>query len=122
MAESADASSEPIGSLAEETAKLLRALAAERLNLSGDSGGHAGADAGESTGPDSGSPAAGEHVCTTGWCPICQVVGYFHDHPELVEQVAQSVNEAAVNVGRLVRDFLEKTLPPESPAPEHPEP
>jgi hypothetical protein len=54
------------------------------------------------------------HVCTTGWCPICQVVGYVHDHPELVEQVTETVTDAAIQVGRVIRDFLDKTMPPES--------
>lgn len=93
---------EPVGSLAQETAKLLRAIAAERLRFGGEEG-EAVAE------PLSGS----EHVCSTGWCPICQVVGYVHDHPDMVENVASTVTEAAVQVGRVLRDFLDKTLPPE---------
>jgi hypothetical protein len=58
---------------------------------------------------------ASTHVCTTGWCPICQVVGYVQDHPELVEQVTETVTDAAIQVGRVVRDFLDKTIPPEVP-------
>ena len=96
-----DDSTEPIGSLAQETVKLLRAIAAERMRASGEQ------PVVES------SPAAGEHICTTGWCPICQVVGYVHDHPELVEQVTETVSDAAVQLGRAVREFLDKTLPPE---------
>jgi hypothetical protein len=88
--------------LAQETVKLLRALAAERMNPGG-------IDA--SAGPDA-APTS-EHVCTTGWCPICQVVGYLHDHPELVEQLTETVSDAAVQAGRVVRDFLDKTFPPE---------
>ena len=91
---------EPVGSLAQETAKLLRAIAAERLRSA------------EPQTPQS-VPLAGEHVCTTGWCPICQVVGYLHDHPELVDQVTDTVTDAAVQMGRAVREFLDKTLPPE---------
>lgn len=83
-----------VGSLAQETAKLLRALAAERLSTGG-----------------------AEHVCTTTWCPICQLVGYLHDHPELIEQVTETVSDAAVTVGRIVRDFLDTTLPPERAEP-----
>jgi hypothetical protein len=90
------AAQDPVGSLAQETAKLLHALASEaRHHTTDDPGTAAGA-------------AAGEHVCTTGWCPICQVVGYVHDHPEVVEQVT----DAAVQLGRTVRDLLERTLPP----------
>ncbi len=83
-----------VGSLAQETARLLHALASEARRPAAE---------GAATG---GSP--GEHVCTTGWCPICQVVGYVHDHPEVVEQVT----DAAVEFGRTVRDMLERTLPP----------
>jgi hypothetical protein len=96
----ANGASEPVGSLAQETAKLLRALAAERMNL-----GHAVSEA--STAPTS------DHVCTTGWCPICQVVGYLHEHPELIEQLTETVTDAAVQIGRAVREVLDKTLPPE---------
>ena len=49
-------------------------------------------------------------MCTTGWGPVCQVVGYVHDHPEVVEQVT----DAAVQFGRTMRDVLERTLPPTS--------
>ena len=83
-----------VGSLAQETARLLHALAAEARRPV------EGAAATEGT--------TGEHVCTTGWCPICQVVGFVHDHPEVVEQVT----DAAVEFGRTVRDMLERTLPP----------
>jgi hypothetical protein len=93
---------EPVGSLAQEAAKLFRAIAAERLKL---------VDDGATTQPDQGP--AGEHVCTTGWCPICQVVGYLEDHPELVEQVTETVTDAALQVGRALRDFLDKTMPPD---------
>ena len=50
-------------------------------------------------------------MCTTGWCPICQVVGYVHENPEVVEQVT----DAAVQFGRTVRDALERTLSPTPP-------
>ncbi len=81
---------EPVGSLAQETARLLHALAAEARH-------------------DTGEQAEGDgHVCTTGWCPICTVVGYVHDHPEVVEQVT----DAAVELGRTVRDALARSMPP----------
>lgn len=88
MAEAAGQDS--VGSLAEETTRLLHALAAEARRTSAD-----------------GEPADGAgHVCTTGWCPICQVVGYVHENPEVVEQVT----DAAVQFGRTVRDVLERSL------------
>ena len=86
--------SEAVGSLAHETARLLHALASEARRGS----------------TEDGAVQADGHVCTTGWCPICQVVGYVHDHPEVVEQVT----DAAVQFGRTVRDVLERTLPPTS--------
>jgi len=106
---------EPIGSLAQETAKLLRAIAAERVKLVGDEPG-----AGEDASADgSAHHTSGEHVCTTGWCPICQVVGYLQDHPEMVEQVTDTVTDAALQIGRALRDFLDKTMPPDHMPPDH---
>jgi hypothetical protein len=95
------AGDETIGSLGQETIKLLRAIAAERMRTQDVANGASDL----TTEPT--------HVCTTGWCPICQVVGYIEDHPELVEQVTETVADAAVQVGRVVRDFLDKTIPPE---------
>jgi len=96
-----------IGSLGQETIKLLRAIAVERMRTQSGSSDAADLAAEPAT------PVAGTHVCTTGWCPICQVVGYVQDHPELVDQVAETVTDAAIQVGRVIRDFLDKTIPPE---------
>jgi hypothetical protein len=85
---------ESVGSFAQETAKLLHALAAEARRPAAD-----------------GEPADGGHVCTTGWCPVCQVVGYVHDHPEVVEQVT----DAAVEFGRSLRETFERAVPPDRP-------
>jgi hypothetical protein len=104
---------EPIGSLAQETAKLLRAIAAERVKLVGDE-----PDADDDARADGSHHESGEHVCTTGWCPICQVVGYLQDHPEMVEQVTDTVTDAALQIGRALRDFLDKTMPPDHVTPE----
>jgi hypothetical protein len=101
---------EPIGSLAQETAKLLRAIAAERVKLVGDEG--PASDHLNGSGPA--HQHTGEHICTTGWCPICQVVGYLQDHPEMVEQVTETVTDAALQIGRALRDFLDKTMPDET--------
>jgi len=100
-----------IGSLGQETIKLLRAIAAERLRT--QDGSTDAADLAADLAAEPTAPAASTHVCTTGWCPICQVVGYVQDHPELVDQVAETVTDAAIQVGRAIRDFLDKTIPPE---------
>ena len=92
MAEPEADGQESVGSLAQETAKLLHALAAEARRPAA-----------------AGEPGGGSHVCTTGWCPICQVVGYVHDHPEVVEQVT----DAAVEFGRSLREMLERAVPPD---------
>ena len=109
MADGTSSSSgdDPIGSLGQETIKLIRAIAAERLRAQDGTT--------DLTDPmaDAATPVESTHVCTTGWCPICQVVGYVQDHPELVEQVTDTVTDAAIQIGRVVRDFLDKTMPPE---------
>ncbi len=94
MAEAGAKDEESVGSLAQETARLLHALASEARRPDSDA--------------DAGSSASGDHVCTTGWCPVCQVVGYVHDHPEVVEQVTA----AAVQFGRTLRDVLERAASP----------
>jgi hypothetical protein len=110
---------EPIGSLAQETAKLLRAIAAERVKLVGDERSTTDDDgADESAHHGLGHGESGEHICTTGWCPICQVVGYLQDHPEMVEQVTDTVTDAALQIGRALRDFLDKTMPPDHVTPD----
>jgi len=96
VAEPEASGQEGVGSLAQETAKLLHALAAEARRPAAD-----------------GEPADGGHVCTTGWCPICQVVGYVHEHPEVVEQVT----DAAVQFGRTLRDALEHAVTTTPPSP-----
>jgi hypothetical protein len=96
VAEAEAADHDNVGSLAEETARLLHALASEARRT-----------------PTDGDPADGAgHVCTTGWCPICQVVGYVHENPEVVEQVT----DAAVQFGRTVRDVLERSMTPNPPS------
>jgi hypothetical protein len=79
-----------VGSLAQETARLLHALASDARRA-----------------PAEGEPAdVATHVCTTGWCPICQVVGFVHENPDVVEQVT----DAAAELARTVRDMLERAL------------
>ena len=56
------AEAEPVGSLADEAVKLLRAVA---------------------------DSSATDHTCTTSWCPVCRAVGYVRDNPELVDQATR---------------------------------
>jgi hypothetical protein len=78
-----------VGSLGQETLKLLRALAVE----------------GQHHEPADGDPGS-SHVCTTTWCPVCQVVGYVKANPDVVDEVAQ----AAVHLARTLRDAVDAAL------------
>ena len=80
--------SEPVGSMAEEALKLFRAVSA---------GGNAeGAE-------------GGEHVCSTGWCPVCQVVGFVRQNPEAVTAVTQS----AAALVQSLRGLVDAALAPQ---------
>jgi hypothetical protein len=81
-----------VGSLGEEAVRLLRAFAASNAAEPHDDATTAGA----------------AHVCTTAWCPVCQVVGFVKENPEVVEQVADS----AIQMVRSVRDLLDQALSP----------
>ncbi len=83
---------ESVGSLGEEAVRLLRAFA--------ESSGRPGP--GNPAGSLGDDQAQQAHVCTTTWCPVCQVVGFVKEHPEVVEQVADS----AIQMVRSVRDVL----------------
>ena len=80
-------SSEPVGSVAEEAFKLFRAMASQS--------------------PASGDDEAG-HVCTTTWCPVCQVAGFVRDNPEALAKVSES----AAQLTRSLRDLLDTALTP----------
>lgn len=79
-----------VGSLGQETLKLLRALAVDATP----------------SGHDADTDAAAGHVCTTTWCPVCQVVGYVKANPDVVEEVAA----AAAHLARTVRDAFDAAL------------
>lgn len=81
-----------VGSLGQETLRLLRALTVDP----------AGGPLGESD-DDGPAPSQGDHVCTTSWCPLCQVVGYVKQNPEVVEEIAA----AAMNLVHTVRDAFD---------------
>ena len=59
--------SQPVGSLAEEAAKLLHALGGD-------------ADAAR---------------CPHGWCPLCGLVEHVQDNPEVLERATQAAADAA---------------------------
>jgi len=92
-------SDEPVGSLAEESARLLAALM---------TGGGAGNPA-NTGGPDGGD---GAHACPHGWCPLCQVADYLTEHPEIVAQVLV----AGAELLKVVRDAVEKATRGDGPA------
>ena len=73
--------------MGEEAVKLLRALA---------------------SGPTASDqvPPTTEHTCSTGWCPVCQVVGFAKQNPDVVDQLADS----AATFARSVRDVLERAV------------
>ena len=81
------AASDPVGSVAEEAFKLFRAMASQP---------HAETD-------DSGS-----HVCTTSWCPVCQVAGFVRDNPEALAKVSDS----AAQLTRSLRELIDTALTP----------
>lgn len=86
---------EPVGSLGQETFKLLRALADDRVGApprdADATGGHA---------------ATSDHACTTGWCPVCRVVGFVKENPDVVEEVGA----AASHLARTLRDAFDAAL------------
>jgi hypothetical protein len=82
---------ESVGSLGEEAVRLLRAFAASSSRPEAD-----------------GEQPGAAHVCTTSWCPVCQVVGFVKENPEVVEQVTDS----AIQMARSVRDLLDQALSP----------
>ena len=86
---------EPVGSVAQEAFKLWRAVAA----TSGD----------DSATDASAQAPTDEHVCSTGWCPVCQVVGFVRDHPDAIASVTRSANDLV----RSLRDLVDVALAPE---------
>jgi hypothetical protein len=89
---SAASDSDPVGSVAEEAFKLFRAMASQP---------HAASDG--STRDDSNA-----HVCTTTWCPVCQVTGFVRDHPEALAKVSES----AAQLTRSLRELIDTALTP----------
>jgi hypothetical protein len=88
---SSGAASEPVGSVAEEAFKLFRAMASQPH-----------ADAAADTGD------AAPHVCTTTWCPVCQVAGFVRDNPEALAKVSES----AAQLTRSLRELIDTAMTP----------
>ena len=82
-------SSEPVGSVSEEAFKLFRALSSA------------------STTADAETEKAEPHVCTTSWCPVCQVVGLIRDNPDAVAHVSA----AAAAFAKSLRDLVDAAVP-----------
>ncbi|KRC63421.1 hypothetical protein ASE12_00800 [Aeromicrobium sp. Root236] len=86
---SADAASEPVGSVAEEAFKLFRAMASQpQTGAQGDD--------------------SATHVCTNTWCPVCQVAGFVRDNPEALAKVSES----AAQLTRSLRELIDTALTP----------
>ncbi|VXC03032.1 hypothetical protein [Aeromicrobium sp. 9AM] len=79
---------DPVGSLAEEAFKLFRAMASQPQ----------AASAGDSE----------PHVCTTTWCPVCQVTGFVRDNPDALTKVSESVAQLT----RSLRELIDTAMTP----------
>lgn len=88
---------EPVGTLAEEAARLLAAV------LSG-SPSEAGSDEAGSDEPAASDDASSTHGCPHGWCPLCQAADYLQEHPEVVSQVLV----AGAELVKVVRDAVDQ--------------
>jgi hypothetical protein len=80
------AHSDRVGSVAEEAFKLFRTMASQP---------HAETD-------------GADHVCTTTWCPVCQVAGFVRDNPEALAKVSES----AAQLTRSLRELIDTALTP----------
>ena len=79
-----DPAAEPVGTLAEEAFRLLRAVSS----------------------PTTADDSTSDHVCSTSWCPVCRVVGFVRDNPDAVASVTQSATVFA----RSLRDLVDTAL------------
>jgi hypothetical protein len=81
------AQSDSVGSVAEEAFKLFRAMASQ---------------------PHAASEDDTAHVCTTTWCPVCQVAGFVRENPEALAKVSDS----AAQLTRSLRELIDTALTP----------
>ena len=97
---------EPVGSLAEEAAKLFGALTDSR-QTQGSTGEAPGEGTGDGNGEGTGERAAQGHTaerCPHTWCPVCHLAEYVHDNPELMRQITDSAAAFMASV----RDVLDQ--------------
>jgi hypothetical protein len=109
---------EPVGSVAEEAAKLFAVLrAAGAADFGGSASAEAGADAAdeaaradvgeerENAGAEQSAPGVDhQHGTNCQWCPVCQLIGKVrHTSPETIEQLST----AAAGVLGAVRGLVE---------------
>jgi hypothetical protein len=93
---------EPVGSVAQEALKLLRAVTSQDTGAFADD--HAPHD---HVPHDHAAPH--DHTCSTSWCPVCQVTGFVRDNPDAIA----SVKRSATDLARSLRDLVETALTPE---------
>ena len=99
--------SEPVGSVAQEAFKLLRAVTAQGVGAStGTDRASRDQPAHDQTARDQ---APHDHVCPTTWCPVCQIVGFVRDNPDAIA----SVKRSATDLARSLRDLVDTALAPE---------
>ena len=58
--------------------------------------------------PHAGERRQRDHVCTTTWCPVCQVAGFVRDNPEALAKVSES----AAQLTRSLRELIDTALTP----------
>jgi hypothetical protein len=87
LVDPAASADDSVGSIAEEAFKLFRAVTTPHHTADED-------------------PEA--HVCTTTWCPVCQVAGFVRDNPDALAKVSES----AAQLTRSLRDLLDTALNP----------
>ncbi len=80
---------DPVGSVAEEAFKLFRAMASQPHAARRDSDSE-------------------PHVCTTTWCPVCQVAGFVRDNPDALAKVSES----AAQLTRSLRELIDTAMTP----------
>lgn len=90
-APSGAAPTEGVGSVAEEAFKLFRTMASQSQSQ-----------------PRAASAEGTAHVCTTTWCPVCQVAGFVRDNPEALAKVSES----AAQFTRSLRELIDTALTP----------